>query len=136
MSFTPPGVTPSVDFGVGVHACILTDFKQAKSPEKFSASVVYIATYRDTESGAEKDDIIKFDGSKRDYYAGLRVERLHAIFGAELPPDGHHPDFKNILDLAEGIFFTVEIDETSSNGKTYLNIKDVRTNEHAERGAF
>ena len=53
MSFTPPGVTPSVDFGVGVHpACILTDFKQAKSPEKFSASVVYIATYRDTESGA------------------------------------------------------------------------------------
>jgi hypothetical protein len=130
MSFTPPGVVAAAPFGAGVHAsCILVKIDQVKKPEAFKASVVYIATYRDTESGAEIDDIIKFDGSKRDYYAGLRVEHLHAIIGAELPPDGHHPDFKQLLDLSDGLFFTVEMEETQSNGKTYLNIKDVRAND-------
>ena len=132
MSFCPPGVTPAADFGVGVHnACILVKLERAKKPEAFKASVVYIATYRDTESAAEIDDIIKFDGSKRDHFSGLRVERLHAIIGAEIPPDGHHPDFKNLLDLSDGLFFTVELAETQKDGKTYLNIKDVRANEEA-----
>lgn len=131
MSFCPPGVTPAVPFGAGVHnACILVKFEQIRKVENFKASVVYIATYRDTESGAEVDDVIKFDGSKRDHYAGLRVERLHAIVGSELPPDGHHPDFKNLVALSDGIFFTVELEETQSNGKTYLNVKDVRANEN------
>jgi hypothetical protein len=132
MSFCPPGVTPAADFGNGVHnACILVKFEQVNKPAAFNASVVYKAVYRDTESGAEVDDVIKFDGSKRDYYAGLRVERLHAIIGAELPPDDHHPDFKNLLDLSDGLFFTVEMSETQKDGKTYINIKDVRANEEA-----
>lgn len=130
MTFTPPGVNQSAGFGPGIHtACILDRFTMARPSKDGKYQVAYVAAYRDTETRQEIEDWIKFDGSKKDYYSGLRVERLHAILGADLPPDGQHPDFKHLEELSDGVFFTVEIEETQSNGRTYHNIKDVRAND-------
>jgi hypothetical protein len=99
------------------------DFKQAKPSKDGKYQDAYIATYRDTESAAEIEDWIRYDGSKKDYYAGLRVERLHAIFGADLV-QGENIDIKALLELSEGILFAVEVEQ---NGQ-YSNVIDVRSN--------
>lgn len=129
MGFNPPGVSAAPSLGPGVYpACILVDIKQAANSPTGKYQVAYVATYRDTESGCEVVDWIKWDGSKRDYYASLRVERLHALFGVELPPEGHHPNFKELLALSDGYFFTVEMEQSGE----YVNIKDVRASGNEE----
>ncbi|MEN6586810.1 MAG: hypothetical protein ABFE02_12290 [Sulfuricella sp.] len=123
MSFNPPGVSAPQTLGPGVYpACILVSIEQAKPSSTGKYQIAYVAVYRDTESALEVTDWIKWDGSRRDFYAGLRIERLHAIIGADLPPEGHHPNFKELLELSTGVYFTVE---TEQNGE-YVNIKDVR----------
>lgn len=126
MNWTPKGVTPSALFGVGIHEqCILADFKEARPSKDGKYQRAYIATYRDTMNVAEIEDWIRFDGTKKDYYSGLRIERLHAIVGADL---GEDIDVKTLLDLSDGVMFTVEIEQ---NGQ-YLNIKDVRSQDSGE----
>jgi len=132
MTYTPPGYTPEPESGrmtAGVYPnCILTKFQIAKDPAKFDARVVFIAEYRDTDTNNDVTDFIKFGTGRKggDYYAGLRIERLHALLGLPLPAAGEAIDPEALMACAEGAFFCVELVDTISNGKTYTNIKDVR----------
>ena len=132
MSYVPPGVTPPAPFGAGVHdACILVDFRVApaskKCPgEKGYYQFAYVAKYRDTTgNGTEIEEWIRWTGAATDDHSGRRIERLHAIFGAEPPASGQIVDCKALLELSDGVFFTIEMKE---NGQ-YLNIADVRAND-------
>ena len=131
MSWSPAGYEPEPESGAltaGIYPnCILSDFKQldADKAAKCNARVVYVATYEDTESGAQATEFIKFGTGRKggDYHAGLRIERLHAILGAPL---GATVNVADLMACADGVTFTVELEETSSNGKTYTNVTDVR----------
>ena len=120
MAWTPEGIinTPALQAGT-YPACILVSFDEAKPSPTGKYQRAWVAVYRDTESGAEVIDWIKFDGSTRDYYAGLRMEALHSIMGADI---NNKIDCKNVMDLSNGIIFTVEMKSTEKNGKVYCNI--------------
>jgi hypothetical protein len=132
MTWIPPDYTPEPESGrmtAGVYPnCILAGFKTAKDPAKLDARFAFIATYKDTDTGNEVVDFIKFGTGRKggDYYAGLRIERLHALLGLAVPAAGERIAPDALMAAAEGAFFCVELTETTSNNKTYTNIKDVR----------
>lgn len=135
MTYVPPGYTPEPESGrmtAGVYPnCILAEFKVLTRDQsmKMNAMAAFIATYRDTDTGNEVEDFIKFGTGRKggDYYAGLRLERLHALLGLPIPAAGETIDADALKASAEGAFFCVEIEEgISKQGKPYHNIKDVR----------
>jgi len=135
VSYLPPDYTPAPEQGTmtaGVYPnCILADFKALTRDQsmKFNALAVFKATYRDTDSGNEVEDFIKFGTGRKggDYYAGLRIERLHALLGLPVPAVGERLNPEALMAAAEGAFFCVELVETTTaQGRTFLNIKDVR----------
>lgn len=134
MTYLPPDYTPEPEGGrlaAGVYPnCILAEFKVLTKDQsaKMNSLAAFIATYRDTDSGNEVQDFIKFGTGRKggDYYAGLRIERLHALLGLNLPAAGERIDPDALMAAAEGAFFCVEMVDTVSNGRTYTNIKDVR----------
>jgi len=134
MAWTPEGITSVPSLLAGTYpACILVSFDEAKPSPTGKYQRAWVAVYRDTESGAEVTDWVKFDGSSKDYYAGLRMERLHAIMHADIDV---RIDCKNLMNMANGIVFTVEITSTTKNGNTYHNIADVRSNDTPSDDAF
>lgn len=105
MSWTPPNVTTQT-LGPGQHAVFLTDLKEITDPgklAKFAAQAVFVASYKSVESAIEIDQIIKFNGSKADYYAGLSIDRLHLAAGLEAPAAGEALDLQNLKELLDGI---------------------------------
>ena len=134
MSYVPPGVPtrttpePQADapkMGVGVHTCSLVSFVEAAPSPAGKYYVAFIATYQN-EKGEQIKDWIKWVGTGADYYAGLRIERLCAIFGAPVPDDHAPLDPAGMMEFAEGIEFLVKITEnTAKDGRVYLNIEDV-----------
>ncbi|WP_257306268.1 hypothetical protein [Geothrix campi] len=105
MSWTPPNVTTQT-LAPGQHAVFLTDLKEITDPQKlqkFAAQAVFVASYKSVESAIEIDQIIKFNGSKADYYAGLNIDRLHLAAGLEAPAAGEALDLQNLKELLDGI---------------------------------
>lgn len=90
MPYLPPGV-PASTFAPGVHQVILAEFGTITKPDtlsKLGAKVAYKATFKSLETAAEIDLLIKFNGSKSDYYAGLNIDRLFAVAGLPEPVPG------------------------------------------------
>ena len=113
MSYVPPGVSTQ-NMGPGTHPVFLTGIKEITDREKllkFNAQVVYIATYKSVETAVEQDQVIKFNGSKADFYAGQTIDRLHLAAGLEEPAAGERLDLKNLAELLEGVELMVEVND-------------------------
>jgi len=118
MSYVPPGVS-TVTLGPGQHQVFLIDLKQITQPDrlaKFSAQAVFVATYKSVETAVEIDQIIKFNGSRADFYAGQTIERLHLAAGLPEPAAGEALDLENLKNLLDGIELTLTV-----NDKGYAN---------------
>ena len=113
MSYCPPGVSAQ-SIPPGTHEVYLTGFKPITDPAKlvkFMAQVVYIATYKNVASAVEIDSVIKFNGSKADFYAGQTIDRLHLAAGLPEPPPGTEIDISAMLIALDGVPFLLEVND-------------------------
>lgn len=118
MSYVPPGVSTQ-SLGPGTHAVCLTNIKEITDPDKlakFNAQVVFIATYKSIESCREIDHVIKFTGSKGDFYAGQIIDRLHLAAGLPEPAAGERLNLDLLNQHLDGVTLTLEV-----NDKGYAN---------------
>lgn len=118
MAYVPPGVS-NQSFAPGVHAAIVVDFKQILDPAKlakFNAQVVYIATYRNPDTATEIDQVIKFNGTKADFYSGQTIDRLHMAAGMDEPAPEVALDVPFLAGALSGANVLVEV-----NDKGYVN---------------
>lgn len=93
--------------------------KEITDPEKlkkFSAQVVFVATYQSVENATEIDQIIKFNGSKADFYAGQTIDRLHLAAGLPEPTPGEPIDLSALQIALSGVELLLEV-----NDKGYAN---------------
>ena len=113
MPYVPPGVTAQA-LTPGTHQVYLTGLKPIEDPAKlvkFAAQVVFIATYKSVETAVEIDSVIKFNGSKADFYAGQTIDRLHLAAGLPEPAAGEALDLSALLIAIDGRPFFLEINE-------------------------
>ena len=113
MTYCPPGVAAQT-LAPGTHEVYLMGMKPITDPAKlakFQAQAVFIATYRDTTSAVEIDSVIKFNGSKSDFYAGQTIDRLFAAAGLEEPATGEVLDLTTLLTSIDGQAFKIEVNE-------------------------
>ena len=112
MSYLPPGVSTQT-LGPGTHPVFLTGLKELPRDKvgKFNAQVVYIASYKSVESAIEIDQVIKFNGSKADFYAGQTIDRLLLAAGLEEPAAGERLDLDNLAQLLDGIELLLEVND-------------------------
>ena len=118
MSYTPPNVTTQA-LGSGVHPVWMTNIKEIADPgklAKFQAQALFIATFKSVETAQEIDLIIKFNGSKADYYAGLNIDRLHLAAGLPEPAAGEVLDLVALGNALDGVELQLEV-----NDKGYAN---------------
>ena len=118
MSYVPPGVSNQT-MGPGYHPVVLVDLKQITDPaklQKFSAQAVFVATYKSLDTAVEMDQIIKFNGSKADFYAGQTIDRLHLAAGLPEPTPGEPLDLSTLQIRLDGVGLTLEV-----NDKGYAN---------------
>lgn len=113
MSWTPAGVTPRT-LEAGQHSVWLTDLKEITDPgklAKFQAQAVFVATYKDTATAISIDQVIKFNGSKADFYAGQTIDRLYQAAGLPEPEAGETLDLENLKNLLDGVELLLEVNE-------------------------
>lgn len=118
MPYVPPGVSIQ-SIASGIHEVTLTDLKQITDPAKlakFSAQAVYVATWKSLESAIEVDQIIKFNGSKGDYYAGLTIDRMCMAAGLPEPIPGEALNVDTLKAELDGVTVLLEV-----NDKGYPN---------------
>lgn len=118
MSYVPPGVSTQT-LGPGQHQVVLIDLKEITQPDKlakFNAQAVFVATYKSVESAVEIEQIIKFNGSRADFYAGQTIDRLHLAAGLAEPAVGESLDLDNLKTLLDGVELLLEV-----NDKGYAN---------------
>jgi len=118
MSYVPPGVSTQT-LGPGTHTVFLTDLKEITQPDrlaKFNAQAVFVATYKSVESAIEIDQVIKFNGSRADFYAGQTIDRLHLAAGLPEPAAGERLDLENLKNLLDGLELELVV-----NDKGYAN---------------
>jgi len=132
MAYCPPNVTIQT-LEAGTHSVFLTDLEEITDPSKLAkfnnAQAVFIATYKSTQTAIEIKHVIKFNGSKADFYAGLNIDRLHIVAGLPAPNPGDTLDLENLKALLDGIEFQITV-----NDKGYVN--DVLLPEGAQDGPF
>lgn len=129
MPYTPPGVSAQ-SLAPGTHEVFLTGFKPIDDPAKlakFAAQAVFIATYKSSETGLEIDQVIKFNGSRADFFAGQTIDRLHMAAGLAEPAAGEVLDIAALLIAIDGRPFLLEVNE-----KGYANSITVPTVEGGE----
>jgi hypothetical protein len=113
MSWRPAGVTTQT-LGPGGHSVYITNIKQITEPDKlakFSAQAVFIVTCKSIDNGIEKDLILKFDGSGRDHYAGLNIERLHQAAGFDALAEGDPLNLNALMDALKGVPMMLEVND-------------------------
>ena len=118
MSYVPPGVTTQT-LGPGTHQVFLVGLEQITQPDrlaKFNAQAVFVAKFKSVETAVEIDLVMKFSGSKADYYAGLNIDRLHLAAGLDAPAAGEVLDLENLKNLLDGIELQISV-----NDKGYAN---------------
>ena len=94
MTYCPPNVSAQT-LAPGVHEVYLMGMKPITDPgklAKFQAQAVFIATYKSTDTAVEIDSVIKFNGSRADFYAGQTIDRLHMVAGLPEPAAGETLD--------------------------------------------
>jgi hypothetical protein len=122
MSYTPPGVSTQT-LAPGTHQVWLTDLKQitqADRLQKFNAQAVFVATYKSVESAIEIDQIIKFNGSRADFYAGQTIDRLHLAAGLPEPQPGEPLDLDNLKALLDGIELQLVVNDKGYANEIYV----------------
>ena len=112
MSYVPPGVSIQA-MPTGINSVYLSGFKPIDPDKlaKFQAQVVFIATYKHAETAVELDQVIKFNGSKADFYAGQTIDRLFQAAGLPAPIDGEPLDMTALLTSIDGKAFQIEIND-------------------------
>ena len=113
MSYCPPGVS-SQTLGTGQHPVYLVAMKEITDPEKlkkFSAQAVFVATYQSVADATEIDQIIKFSGSKADFYAGQTIDRLHLAAGLPEPVPGEPIDLSALQIALSSVELILEVNE-------------------------
>ena len=118
MSWRPAGISAQT-LAPGSHQVYVTNIKQITEPDKlakFQAQAVFIVTCKSIDNGIEKDLILKFDGSNRDHYAGLNIERLHQAAGFDVLAEDDPINLQELQDALHGIPMMLEI-----NDKGYPN---------------
>jgi len=118
MPYVPPGVSIQ-SLTPGIHEVVLTDLKQITDPAKlakFNAQAVYVATWKSLENAVEIDQVIKFNGSKSDYYAGLTIDRMCLAAGLEEPTPGEPLNVDVLKAELDGVTVLLEV-----NDKGYAN---------------
>lgn len=118
MSYVPPGVSTQA-LGPGTHVVCLTEIKEITDPAKlakFNAQAVFVATYKSLEGCIEIDQVIKFTGSRADFYSGQTIDRLHLAAGLPEPAAGEPLDLDLLNQRLDGITLALEV-----NDKGYAN---------------
>ena len=113
MTYCPPNVSAQT-LAPGVHEVYLMGMKPITDPgklAKFQAQAVFIATYKSTDTAVEIDSVIKFNGSRADFYAGQTIDRLFLAAGLEVPATGEELDLTTLLTSIDGQAFSIEINE-------------------------
>lgn len=113
MAYCPPNVQPNT-LGSGQHAVYLVGMKEITDREKlkkFSAQAVFVATYQAVADATEIDQIIKFNGSKADFYAGQTIDRLHLAAGLPEPIPGEPFDLSALQVQLSGVELLLEVNE-------------------------
>ncbi len=113
MTWTPPGVSIQ-SLAPGTHQVVLTKLQQVDDPAKlakFGAQAVFIATWKSVENAIEIDHVIKFTGSKADYYAGLNIERMCAAAGLPDPTPGEPLNVDALAAELEAVSLLLEVNE-------------------------
>jgi hypothetical protein len=113
MPYYPPNVSAQT-LPVGINQVYLTGLKPIDDPAKlakFSAQVVYIATYKSVETAVEIDSVIKFSGTRADFFAGQTIDRLHQVAGLPEPVPGEPLDLTALIMGLEGVPFEIEIND-------------------------
>jgi hypothetical protein len=117
MSYVPPGVKPQT-LGQGQHPACLVEMKELDSSKlaNFKAQAVFIAKYQTLEDATEVEQVIKFNGSRADFYAGQTIERLHLAAGLPEPIPGEPIDLSALQIQLNGVELLLEVNE-----KGYVN---------------
>lgn len=113
MAYCPPNVKANT-LGQGQHPVYLVAMKEITDPDKlkkFSAQAVFVATYQSTEDATEIDQIIKFSGSKADFYAGQTIDRLHLAAGLPEPVPGEPFDLSALQIALSGVELLLEVND-------------------------
>lgn len=122
MAYCPPNVSTQT-LGPGTHQVYLTDLKEITQPDrlqKFNAQAVFVATYKSVESAVEIDQVIKFNGSRADFYAGQTIDRLHLAAGLPEPAPGEPLDLENLKGLLDGIEITLVVNDKGYANEIYV----------------
>ena len=117
MAYTPPNVKPQT-LATGQHPVYLVEMKEL-DPSKlanFKAQAVFIAKYQAVADATEVEQVIKFNGSRADYYAGQTIDRLHLAAGLPEPIPGEPIDLSALQIALSGVELILEI-----NDKGYAN---------------
>lgn len=113
MSYVPPGVTKEA-LNTGTHSVTLVDLKEITDPgklQKFSAQAVFVATFKSLANAIEIDHIIKFNGSKSDFYAGQNIDRLFLAAGLPTPTPGEPIDVPALTVALSGVELLLEVND-------------------------
>jgi hypothetical protein len=113
VSYVPPGL-PASSFGSGTHQVVLAEFKPIDKPDtlaKLGAKIAFRATFKSIETAQEIDLLIKFNGSKADYYAGLNIDRLHLAAGLPEPVPGEALDITTLVTQLDGVPLLLEVND-------------------------
>lgn len=113
MSYVPPGL-PASSFSPGTHQVVMVEFKPIDKPDtlaKLGAKVAFRATFKSLETANEIDLLIKFNGSKADYYAGLNIDRLHLAAGLPEPVPGEALNITELVTRLDGVTLLLEVND-------------------------
>lgn len=113
MPYVPPGV-PASTFSPGIHEVVLVEFKlitSAGTLGKLGARVAYKAVCKSLETAVEIDLLIKYNGSKGDYYSGLNIDLLHLVAGLEAPTSETPLDITALVTHLSGVPFLLEVND-------------------------
>lgn len=112
MSYSPPNVKPQT-LSAGQHPVYLVEMKELDPSklEKFKAQAVFVASYQTVADATEIEQIIKFNGSRADFYAGQTIDRLHLAAGLPEPVPGEPIDLSALQIALSGVELLLEVNE-------------------------
>jgi len=112
MSYVPPGVKPQ-GLIQGQHPVYLVEMKELDHSKlaAFKAQAVFIAKYQAVDDATEIEQVIKFSGTKADFYAGQTIERLHLAAGLPEPIPGEPIDLSALQIQLSGVELLLEVND-------------------------
>lgn len=112
MAYCPPNVKPQT-LAQGQHPVYLVEMKELDPSKlaKFQAQAVFIAKYQTVADATEIEQIIKFNGSRADFYAGQTIDRLHLAAGLPEPVPGEPFDLSALQIALSGVELILEVNE-------------------------